>query len=34
MFARTRSLDEIVNHAYEMLLASIGTQLAAVEGAA
>jgi stearoyl-CoA desaturase (delta-9 desaturase) len=34
MFARTRSLDEIVNHAYEMLLASIGTQLAAAEGAA
>ena len=34
MFARTRSLDEIVNHAYEMLLASIGTQLAAAEGLA
>ena len=34
MFARTRSLDEIVNHAYEMLLASIGTQLAVAEGAA
>jgi len=29
MFARTRSLDEIVDRAYEMLLASVGTRLAA-----
>ncbi|MBV9221605.1 MAG: acyl-CoA desaturase [Methylobacteriaceae bacterium] len=28
MFARTRSLDEIVDRAYELLLASIGAQLA------
>ena len=29
MFARTRSLDEIVDRAYELLLASVGTRLAA-----
>ena len=34
MFARTRSMDEIVNHAYEMLLAAVGMQLALAEGAA
>jgi len=28
MFARTRSLDEIVDHAYELLLASVGSRLA------
>jgi stearoyl-CoA desaturase (delta-9 desaturase) len=33
MFARTRSMDEIVNHAYEMLLAAVGMQLALAEGA-
>ena len=34
MFARTRSMDEIVNHAYEMLLAAVGMQLALAEGMA
>jgi stearoyl-CoA desaturase (Delta-9 desaturase) len=29
MFARTKSLDEIVDRAYELLLASVGTRLAA-----
>ena len=29
MFARTRSLDEIVDRAYELLLASVGSRLAA-----
>ena len=29
MFARTRSLDEIVDRAYELLLAAVGTRLAA-----
>jgi len=29
MFARTRSLDEIVDRAYELLLESVGTRLAA-----
>ena len=29
MFARTRSLDEIVDRAYELLLASVGTRIAA-----
>ena len=29
MFARTRSLDEIVDRAYELLLASVGTRLVA-----
>ena len=29
MFARTRSLDEIVDRAYELLLASVGTRLSA-----
>ena len=29
MFARTRSLDEIVDRAYELLLASVGTRLTA-----
>jgi stearoyl-CoA desaturase (Delta-9 desaturase) len=28
MFARTRSLDDIVNHAYEIVLAAVGMQLA------
>ena len=28
MFARTKSLDEIVDRAYEILLASVGTRLA------
>jgi hypothetical protein len=28
MFARTKSLDEIVDRAYELLLASVGTRLA------
>jgi stearoyl-CoA desaturase (Delta-9 desaturase) len=28
MFARTRSLDEIVDRAYELLLAAVGTRLA------
>jgi stearoyl-CoA desaturase (delta-9 desaturase) len=28
MFARTRSLEEIVDRAYELLLASVGTRLA------
>jgi stearoyl-CoA desaturase (delta-9 desaturase) len=32
MFARTRSLDEIVDRAYELLLTSIGTRLAAPAG--
>src|SRR5688572_29313702 len=30
MFARTRSLDEIVDRAYELLLASVGTRIAAL----
>jgi stearoyl-CoA desaturase (delta-9 desaturase) len=29
MFARTRSLDEIVDRAHEMLLASVGSRLVA-----
>jgi stearoyl-CoA desaturase (delta-9 desaturase) len=29
MFARSRSLDEIVDHAYELLLAAVGRRLAA-----
>jgi hypothetical protein len=33
MFAKTKSLDEIVDRAYELLLASIGRRLAApIEG--
>ncbi|MGH6923305.1 MAG: acyl-CoA desaturase [Propylenella sp.] len=32
MFARTRSLDEIVDRAHEMLLAAVGTRLAAPAG--
>jgi hypothetical protein len=27
MFARTRSLDEIVDRAYELLIASVGARL-------
>jgi hypothetical protein len=30
MFAKTRSLDEIVDRAYELLLASVGMRLAAL----
>jgi len=29
MFAKTSSLDDIVDRAYELLLASVGTRLAA-----
>ncbi len=32
LFAKTRSLDDIVNRAYEMLLASVGMHLAAFAG--
>jgi stearoyl-CoA desaturase (delta-9 desaturase) len=31
MFARTRSLDEIVDRAFELLLASVGSRLLCVE---
>jgi len=29
MFAKTRSLEEIIDRAYDILLASVGTQLTA-----
>jgi stearoyl-CoA desaturase (delta-9 desaturase) len=32
MFARTRSLDEIVDRAYELILAAVGSRLAAASG--
>ena len=32
MFVNARSLDEIVDRAYEMILASVGTRLAATLG--
>jgi stearoyl-CoA desaturase (delta-9 desaturase) len=34
MFARTMSIEEIVDRAHELLLAAVGTKLAAVESPA